>query len=69
MIIFRHRVACRLTGRKPQRVVDGRWRYPPLEESMEEEGLQEVETYLSLLHNIGAHFIVTRPIMDLCLTT
>ena len=34
---------------------------------MAEPGLQEVETYSSRLHNTVTQFIVTRPIMDLCL--
>ena len=34
---------------------------------MAEVGLQEVDTYVSFLQNTAAHFIVTRPIMKLCL--
>ena len=34
---------------------------------MEEAGLQEVETYVSRRHNKAAQFIMTIPIMDLCL--
>ena len=30
-------------------------------------GLQEVETYVSRRQNTEAQYIVTRPIMDLCL--
>ena len=41
--------------------------YPPLAEAMVDMGFQEVETYVSLLHNTAAQFIATRPIMDLCL--
>ena len=36
---------------------------------MAEEGLQEVDTYVYLHQNTVSQFIVTRPIMDLCLTT
>ena len=35
---------------------------------MVEEGFKEVETYVSRHQNIVAQFIVTRPIMDLCMT-
>ena len=34
---------------------------------MAEAGLQEVDTYISYRQNKVAQFIVTRPIMDLCL--
>ena len=39
---FHHRVACRLTGRQPQKGQDGGWVYPLLEDAMAEAGLQEV---------------------------
>ena len=59
--------ARRLTGRQPQRGRDGGWVYPPLEEAMAEEGLQEVEIYVSRRQNTAAQFIATRPIMYLFL--
>ena len=34
---------------------------------MAEAGLQEVETYVSRSYNTVTQFIVTSPIMDLCL--
>ena len=64
---FHHRVARRLTGRQPWRVRDELWLYPLLEYAMAEAGFQEVETYVSCHQNTVAHFIATRPIMDLCL--
>ena len=64
---FHHRVACRMTGQLPRRGREGRWIYLPLEEAMEESGLQEVETYVSRFQNTVSQFIDTRPIMDLCL--
>ena len=64
---FHHRVAHRLTGRKTQKGRDGVWFYPPLEDAMAEAGLQEVETYVYLRQNTVAQYIVTRPIMELCL--
>ena len=42
---FHHRVTCRMTGRQPQRGRDGLWVYTPMEASVEDAGLQEVETY------------------------
>ena len=41
--------------------------YPPLEEAMAEEGLQEVETYIYRHQNIVTQFIANRPIIDLFL--
>ena len=41
--------------------------YPTLAESMAEARLQEGDTYVSRRQNTVAQFIVTRPIMDLCL--
>ena len=46
-----YRVARRLTGRQPRRGQERVWVYPPLEDEMEEAGLQEVETYVSRCHN------------------
>ena len=66
---YHHRVACRLAGRQPRRGREGVWTYPLLEYAMEEAGLKEVETYVSCRQNTVAQFIVTRPIMDLCLET
>ena len=64
---FHHRVARRLTGRKYQISKNGVWVYPPLEDAMEEAGLQEVETYVSCCQIMVAQFIATRLIMDLYL--
>ena len=64
---FHHSAAHRLTGRQTQRGRDGGWVYPPLEEGMAEAVLQEVETYASCRQNIVGFFIVTRPIMEMCL--
>ena len=69
LVGLHHRVDRRLTGRKPQRGKDGRWVYPPPEESMEEVGLQEVYTYVSIRQNKVAHFIANIPIMEPCLAT
>ena len=41
--------------------------YPLLEDAMEEAGFQEVETYISHHQNTVAQYIVTRPIIYLCL--
>ena len=54
---FQHRVDRRLTGGQPWKGRDGVWFYPPLEDAMVEAGLQEVETYISLLQNTVAKYI------------
>ena len=41
--------------------------YPLLEDAMVEAGLKEVDTYVYLRQNTVVQFIVSRPIMDLCL--
>ena len=63
-----HRVEHRLTGPKTWKRRDVGWVYPPLEDTMAESGLQEVDTYVSRLHNTVAQFTVTSPIVDLCLS-
>ena len=45
------------------------WIFPLLDDVMDETGLQEVETYISCRQNMAAQFIVTRPVMDLCLSS
>ena len=39
---FQHRVVRRITGRQPNRQVDGSWQYPPLDKDMQEAGLNEM---------------------------
>ena len=64
---FHHTVDRRLIGRQPRKGQDGGWVYPLMEDVMAEVGLQEVETYFSCRQNTVEKYIVTRPIMDLCL--
>ena len=64
---FHNRVSCRMVGRQPQRVRGEGWVYLPLEDVMAEAGLQNVETYVSRLHDTVVQYIATRPIMELCL--
>ena len=62
-----HRLARRLMGRQPRQGVEGVLKYLPLDYTMTEAVLQEVETYISRRQNTVAQFIVTRIIMNLCL--
>ena len=65
MVIFHHRVVCRLTGRNTRRSTDDTCVYPPLAEA----GLQEVDTYIAYRQDTVTKYIATGPIMDLCLAT
>ena len=64
---FHHRVARGLTVWQPRKGCHGGWFYPPLDDALEEAGLQEMETYASGHQNTAAQYIVTGPIMGLCL--
>ena len=48
---FHQQVLRRLTGRQPIRQADVNWYYPALATTMEEAGLEEVETYVTLRQN------------------
>ena len=37
---FQHRVPQKITGRHPQRLLDGKWEYPPMETGMKEAGFK-----------------------------
>ena len=65
---FHYRGPRRLTGQQPQKGREGGWVYPPCEDAMAEVGLHEVDTYIYHHQNTVAQYILTRPIIDLCLT-
>ena len=48
------------------RLHNGSWEYPPLEEVIWEEGLEEVEAYVLRRQNTVLRYILTLPILDLC---
>ena len=68
---FHHSMVPRLAGRQMRRRTDVMWVYPPLTEAMvetmEEAGLQEVDTYVTRCQNTVSQYIATIPIMKLCL--
>ena len=66
---FQRYLALHLTGKQLKRYVDGNWRYSPVSADMAEAGLEEVKTYISHCQITVAHYITTRPIVDLCLET
>ena len=63
----RHRVAWRILGDFLWRWADGTWEYPSLGDAVREAGLEGIDTYVSRQKNTVAHYIATRPILDLCL--
>ena len=62
-----HRVAHRLTRRKPWKGRDGGWVFPLQEDARVEVGFQELETYVFRRQNNVAQYIAARPIMNLFL--
>ena len=64
---FHHMVDLRLTGMRQRRYKAGRWVYPLLDAAIIAVGLEEVEMYVLCRNNTIAHYIVTCPIMELCL--
>ena len=45
---------------------DGSWDYPPLLEAKGEAGFEGIRKSVTRRQNTFAHYIATRPIMDLC---
>ena len=48
---FQHRFAQKITGRKPQLVLDGIWDHPSLETAIQELGFEEMEEYVMKRQN------------------
>ena len=51
----------------PKYQQDGTWLYTPIGAALAVVGLEEIGVYIALFKNTVAHYIVNRPIMDLCL--
>ena len=64
---FHHEAAQRMVGMGPKRQQDGTWVHPPIGAALEMVGLEEINEYIALHQNTVAQYIVTCPIMDLCL--
>ena len=65
LVGIHHRVAFKLTGDQPRKVLDGIWVYPLLAKVKAEACLNEVETYISRRQNTVSQYIITRSTMDL----
>jgi hypothetical protein len=64
---FHHRVARRLSGKRPFYLPrEDQWVYPPIEEALEAASLYPIKHYISVRQNTLAENVATRPILDLC---
>ena len=57
--ILQNRGGRRITGIHPQRFLGGSWEYPPLDEAMQETGLEEVEAYVFRRNNMVKQYNLT----------
>jgi hypothetical protein len=63
---FHIRAAWRMSGKRPERNVDGSWTYPPLEEVLEAVGMKSIAHYVDVRCQTIANFIVNQPIHEIC---
>jgi hypothetical protein len=64
--IFHHRIARCITGKMAQRLPDGEWVYPPLQEVIQESGLCSMQEYIRCRQRMVEQYIAVRPIHTLC---
>ena len=62
---FIHGAARRVIGRHPRRGWDGKLFYLSLVGAMKESGFTDVKTSINRRQNTAAHYIATRPLLDL----
>jgi hypothetical protein len=55
-----------MSGKKPERNVDGSWTYPRSEEVLEAVGMESIAHYVDVRRQTVANFIINRPIHELC---
>ena len=65
---FHHGVVWRMAGMVPKRQHGVTWVYISIGEDLAMLGVKEIGVYIARCQNTVAQYIVTRPIMDLCLT-
>ena len=53
-------------GQQPRKQADGGLFYPPLEEDIQEAGLETIETYIHRIQNTIDQYIATGTILELC---
>ena len=61
-----HGSARRKTGIQPQRGWGSKWYYPSLAGAMTEAGFTTIRKSITNRQNMVAHYIATRPLLDLC---
>jgi hypothetical protein len=64
---FHIRAAWQMSGKRPERNVDGSWMYSRLEEVLEAVRMNSIAHYMDLRRQTVANFIVNRPIHELCM--
>ena len=65
LVRFHHQVAMQLKWKNPWIQANGICQYPLLKEAMLEMVLEDIETYISRIHNRVEHFTTTGPILYL----
>ncbi len=63
---FHIHAAWRMSGKRPERNVDGSWTYLRLEEVLEAVGMKSIAHYVDVQQQTVANSIVNRPIHELC---
>ena len=63
---FQQRVARRIIENQARQRVDRSWEYSPLAEELGEAGFKWIRKLVTRRQNMVAHYIATRPILDLC---
>jgi hypothetical protein len=58
--------AWQMSGKRPERNVDGSWTYPCSEEVLEAVGMKVIAHYVNVRHQTVTNFIVNQPIHELC---
>ena len=64
---FHHWAVWRMAGMIPKHQWGGSWMYPPIGAAMEKVGLDDIEVYIARFQNMVVQYIMTCPIMGLCL--
>ncbi len=58
--------AWQMSGKRPERNVDGSWTYPRSGDVLEAVGLKPIAHYVAIRRQTIANFIVNQPILELC---
>ena len=62
---FQRRVTKSITGKQPQRQVDGCWKNPPLAEALGGAGFEKIRKLVTRIQNTVMQYIATQKILDL----